>query len=104
MMDGMKVFLDDWRTVPPGWTHADTVEKCVELLKTRRVVEISLDWDLEWTDEEHSGMDVVRFLEAHPHLLPERFAVHTSCPDAAREMLSRLRDIALRNDARASEV
>lgn len=100
---GMKVFLDDWRTVPPGWTHADTVAKCVALLATGQVAEVSLDWDLEWTDPDHSGMDVVRFLEDHPHLLPARFRVHTSCPQAAREMLTRLSDVALRNETLASE-
>jgi hypothetical protein len=42
----MKVFLDDLRDTPEGWTRTYTVEETIELLKTRTVSELSLDNDL----------------------------------------------------------
>lgn len=42
----MKVYLDDLRDTPEGWTRAYSVEDVVNLLKTRQVEALSLDNDL----------------------------------------------------------
>lgn len=42
----MRVFLDDKRETPNNWVRTFTVEETIELLKTRQVLELSLDNDL----------------------------------------------------------
>lgn len=42
----MRVFLDDKREAPEGWIRTYTVAETIELLKTRQVMELSLDNDL----------------------------------------------------------
>lgn len=42
----MKVWLDDLRTEPPGWTRARTMGEAQDLLLTHIVEEMSLDHDL----------------------------------------------------------
>ena len=42
----MRIFLDDTRETPQGWTRTYTVAETIELLKTRQVMELSLDNDL----------------------------------------------------------
>lgn len=42
----MKIYLDDVRDTPDGWTRTYTVDETIELLKTGKVEEISLDHDL----------------------------------------------------------
>ena len=42
----MKVFLDDLRDTPFGWTRTFTVPETIKLLETRKVSYLSLDNDL----------------------------------------------------------
>lgn len=42
----MKVFLDDVRDCPEGWTLARNYNEAIQLLRTREVKVISLDHDL----------------------------------------------------------
>jgi hypothetical protein len=42
----MKVFLDDEREAPEGYTRTHTVERTIQLLKTKQVEALSLDNDL----------------------------------------------------------
>ena len=59
---GLKVFLDDERKTPAGWTRVYWPEEAIRLLKTGRVTEISLDHDLG--DDNHgTGYDVVLWIE-----------------------------------------
>lgn len=46
----MRVYLDDLRREPVGWTRVKTADACIERLKSGKVVELSLDHDLA---EEH---------------------------------------------------
>lgn len=43
----MKVYLDDDREAPDGWTRTRNVESATFLLGSRRVTHLSLDFDLE---------------------------------------------------------
>lgn len=43
---GLKLYLDDIRPTPEGWTHCFKVEEVQEYLKTRPVEYMSLDHDL----------------------------------------------------------
>ena len=46
VMPGTRVWLDDVRPAPQGWTRAYTAREAIALLETGGVVEISLDHDL----------------------------------------------------------
>jgi hypothetical protein len=61
----MKVWLDDVRVAPRGWTHVRTPEEAIELLRSGEVDEISLDHDLGLTtpESERTGYDVLAWLE-----------------------------------------
>jgi len=58
----MKVYLDDERATPDGWLRVYWPEEAIELLKTGKVEEISLDHDLG-DDERGTGYDVVLWIE-----------------------------------------
>jgi hypothetical protein len=58
----MRVYLDDERTPPPGWTLVRWPEEAIALLEAGGVEALSLDHDLG--DDDHgTGYDVVRWLE-----------------------------------------
>lgn len=42
----MKLYLDDLRPVPAGWTLAKTAPEAIRLLESRLVTDLSLDHDL----------------------------------------------------------
>jgi len=59
----MKVYLDDERTTPEGWTRTFTPKETIDLLKTRQVTELSLDHDLGDDAGIGTGYDVLLWLE-----------------------------------------
>lgn len=68
----MKVYLDDIRPCPDGWTLVRWPEEAIALLQTGQVTEISLDHDLG--DDNHgTGNDVVLWIE-------EQTALHGFVP------------------------
>jgi hypothetical protein len=58
----MKIYLDDERETPEGWLRVYWPEEAIELLKTGKVKEISLDHDLG-DDNRGTGYDVVLWIE-----------------------------------------
>ncbi len=58
----MKVYLDDEREAPLGWHRVYWPDEAIELLKTDRVKELSLDHDLG-DDNRGTGYDVVLWIE-----------------------------------------
>jgi hypothetical protein len=89
----MKVWLDDRRSPrDPDWVWVKTPEEAIDLLKTREVVEISLDHDLGLLDHEPeaTGYDVVVWIEEQVaragFVPPEVIAVHSSNSSAAPKM------------------
>jgi hypothetical protein len=58
----MKIWLDDVRVAPPGWTWVKTPEEAIALLETGLVLEISLDHDLG-LDEQRTGYTVAAWME-----------------------------------------
>lgn len=56
----MRIWLDDTRDAPEGWTLATTIEQVIELLSTRGdITDLSLDYDLPETDPGHVGLEVL---------------------------------------------
>ena len=58
----MKVYLDDVRPAPEGWTLATTAQQAIDLLQQHQVTHISLDHDLG-PPEAGTGYDVILWLE-----------------------------------------
>ena len=62
----MKLWLDDIRQEPEGWTRCFRPEEVIELLQGGEVEEISLDYDLGLVDErgiDRNGEDVLKWIE-----------------------------------------
>jgi hypothetical protein len=94
----MKVFLDDVRPTPEGWVRAYTPEEVIALLRTGRVEELSLDFDLGFRGEEEwrTGEVVLKWIEERVFRgeadfeLPE-ITIHSSNP-VGRQRLRRALD------------
>lgn len=85
----MQVWLDDERPAPEGWVTCRWPNEVIDLLKTRKVKEISLDHDLG-DDERGTGYDVLKWLEEQVALYgrkPPKINIHTANPSARSRML-----------------
>ena len=91
----MKVFLDDERTPPKGWILVRWPEEAIDLLKTGKVSEISLDHDLG--DDEHgTGNDVILWIEEQVvtnSFSPPKITVHSSNASARKKMEAGIKSI-----------
>ena len=85
----MKIWLDDVRPAPDGWTHVLTAEEVISILETTEVDEISLDNDLGYSNM--TGSELIEWMERELSLNlrmpPKTIHVHTGCPRAERHML-----------------
>ena len=94
----MKVYLDDERETPPGWRRVYWPEEAIELLKSGKVEEISLDHDLG--DDEHgTGYDVVLWIEEAVFtrgFKPPKIKVHSANSSARMKMELGIKSIAER--------
>ena len=62
----VKVWLDDIREAPKGWTRCVRPGEVIELLASGGVEEISLDYDIGLGDDrgvDRNGEDVLRWIE-----------------------------------------
>lgn len=101
----MRVYLDDRRTAPEGWTLVKTAEEAIRLLESETVEAISLDHDL---GTEKTGYDVlvriekILFDEQIDFRVPEIF-LHTANSPGRDRMLLAIQSIArlkVENDER----
>ena len=84
----MKVYLDDERQTPDGWTRVYWPDEAIALLQSGQVEEISLDHDLG-DDERGTGYDVVLWIEeavATRNFSPPRMTVHSANSSARQKM------------------
>jgi len=91
----MKVFLDDERITPDGWTRVYWPDEAIALLETGQVTEISLDHDLG-DDQRGTGYDVVLWIEeaVMTHgFIPPKIAVHSANASARQKMEAGIRAI-----------
>jgi hypothetical protein len=93
----LRVWLDDDlvdRAAPEGWIHVTTAPKCIDLLDTGRVVELSLDHDLGDDRQYGRGIDVPNWLgqqqEVHGRLLwpSDGITIHSANP-SGRDAMAR---------------
>ena len=66
----MKLWLDDRRQAPAGWTRVFTVAEAQALLMTGQVEEASLDHDLGACDACMAGLSTTEWLETHDYDMP----------------------------------
>ena len=91
----MKVFLDDERPAPEGWTRTRWPDEAIALLQTGNVTDISLDHDLG-NDEKGTGYDVLLWIEeavAMRHFSPPNIVIHSANPSAKEKMLLAVQNI-----------
>lgn len=91
----MKVFLDDERVTPEGWTRVYWPDEAIALLEAGQVTEISLDHDLG-DDLRGTGYDVVLWIEEAVMtrgFLPPLIAVHSANSSARQKMEAGIRAI-----------
>lgn len=84
----MKVYLDDERVTPEGWTRVYWPQEAISLLEAGGVEEISLDHDLG-DDERGTGYDVLEWIEEAVVLkgfVPPVLRVHSANPAARIRM------------------
>ena len=85
----MKVWLDDLRPAPDGWTHCRWPNEVIAHVRSGQVEVLSLDHDLG-DDTQGTGYDVVLFLEqyaAEGGKLPEEIYVHSQNPVGVKKMV-----------------
>lgn len=91
----MRVYLDDERVTPAGWIRVYWPDEAIELLKTGKVVELSLDHDLG-NDDRGTGYDVILWIEeavALRSFKPPKMYVHSANSSAREKMLAGIRSI-----------
>ncbi|MCO5164931.1 MAG: ATP-binding domain-containing protein [Planctomycetes bacterium] len=84
----MRLWLDDLRPPPPGWTWVTTAWDAITGLQAGGVIEISLDHDLG-PPEAGTGYDVARWIEAeafHGRLPRLRWGIHSANPIGVARM------------------
>lgn len=84
----MKVFLDDERNTPEGWTRVYWPHEAIRLLESGTVEEISLDHDLG-DDDRGTGYDVILWIEeavALQGFRPPKIFVHSANSSARAKM------------------
>lgn len=93
---GLKIFLDDERQTPEGWTRVYWPDEAIRLLSTMEVDEVSLDHDLG-DDERGTGYDVLLWIEEQAATAagyrPPKIAVHSANSSARIKMLSAIESI-----------
>ncbi len=86
----MRVYLDDERPTPVGWTRVYWPGEAIALLETGQVEELSLDHDLG-DDARGTGYDVIVWIEevvALRGFKPPKISVHSANPSARDKMLA----------------
>lgn len=88
----MKIFLDDTRPTPEGWIGCRWPAEVIEYLKTGKVTQLSLDWDLGENFSAVSprtGVDVLDWLAgqvANEGFVPPEIHIHTGSKVEGRKM------------------
>ncbi len=102
----MKVYLDDERTAPEGWTHVRWPDEAIKLLQTGQVTHLSLDHDLG-DDLRGTGYDVLLWIEQEAALRgfipPAMMQVHSANPGGRIRMLAAIEAIQNRQPRRSRQ-
>ena len=93
----MRVYLDDIRETPEGWVRTYSSAETIDLLKTGKVKELSLDHDLGFEDDRDNGYKVVLWLEEQVIVNrfdpPTNITVHSDNASAIQKMIAGISQI-----------
>jgi len=90
----LKIYLDDSRPCPQGWTLVMSAELAIDMFKQGAVDTISLDHDLGLNKK--TGYDVVKWIEkevATKGFVPPKMVVHTQNPVGRDNILAAIKNI-----------
>lgn len=76
----IKLYVDDIRSAPRGWTIARNYNSAIELLENGDVTYLSLDHDL---GEEKTGYDIASWIERKVYMegfIPPVIQIHSANP------------------------
>lgn len=87
----MKIFLDDTKLCPLGWVGVKTYKDFVDVVSrnARDIDTISLDYELNFTDKKHTGLDACNYLLQNP-VNCKQIIIHSTHPKA-KEMIDVLK-------------
>lgn len=88
-MKHIDVFMDDYRACPDGYVLVETIDECIQLLKTSTVHHLSLDHDL--ANRTRNGLLLINFM-IDQRLSADRITVHSANAGAGKAMFNRLKD------------
>ena len=95
--NNLRIFLDDFRAAPTGWTLVRWPEEVITLLMAQPVDEISLDHDLgEEGQDARTGYDVLPWIEAQVVVngfVPPIIYAHSSNSSAVERMKAAIEKI-----------
>lgn len=83
-----RIWLDDTRPPPPGYTWVRTVNEVIDQIARGGVDEVSLDYNLTHSDPDRYGVEVLHWFYDHGQDIPEppHFTVHSANPFGAAHM------------------
>lgn len=82
----MKLFLDDLRNAPNGYTLVRTYEECISLLSANEIEILSLDHDL---GTHKTGYDICLWLVEN-EIYPKQILIHSANPVGQKNMIQLL--------------
>jgi hypothetical protein len=92
----MKLYVDDAREAPQGWTVARTYEEAMQRIASGKVTELSLDHDLGAEGTE-TGYDILKMIERAMLQVgftpPPVIKIHTANPAGHKNMKLALESI-----------
>lgn len=92
----MKLFVDDYRATPSGWTRAYTAPQAIAVLESGVVDEISLNYDLGCAPGAGTGIDVLRWISGRAVSDPEfpvpKIQVHSEFPPISEKLMREIEE------------
>ena len=83
----MKVWLDDQRSAPPGWLWLRKVDEVIKTLENHPVEDLSLDYDLDFSDPGRYGVEVLAWIHQRgPDAPRPAIHIHSANPFGAAWM------------------
>lgn len=79
----MRLYLDNQRPAPAGWTLARNLDEAKKLLEHGGVDRLSLDYDL---DRPETGMMLLEWMKSTGHWPRYQPTVHSTNPEGAADM------------------
>ncbi|OOE12428.1 cyclic-phosphate processing receiver domain-containing protein [Fictibacillus arsenicus] len=87
-MEKISVFMDDYRSPPEGYVFVETIDECMELLRSFHIEHLSLDHDL--ISKTRNGTMLVQMM-IDEKLFANRITIHSANSVAGKGMYNNLK-------------